>query len=177
MFSKYRHLLIPAAILASALALVAADLSGYFSPKSETSAGMAALNAGNTIKAIRNFSNAIKYCETDIHAHSLLGSAYQNYGWNDEALKEYWNTWRLAELNASNAMLNAARILAQRKDYEGASEAYRRFLLFNPESAQIWLELGKIKMAMGRQDEAKAAFSMALKYDTGAQQKPAAPEK
>jgi Flp pilus assembly protein TadD len=169
MHSKLKIYLLPLMILALALALIAIDISGSFSPKAETAAGFTALKSGNNLKAIRKLSNALKYCETDIQAHSLLGSAYQNYGWNDEALREYDNTWRLAELNASSAMLNAAHILVLRKDYESAVEAYRRCLLFKPESAEIWHELGQLKMTMGKREEALEAFNKALKFNTGVQ--------
>ena len=163
--SNWRYYLLPAAIVALALFLVVSDFGGCFSRASPVPEGQAAMANQNYVKAIRQFSEALRLCETDIAARYLLGAAYHNYGWQDEALTQYDATWNLAVNNAVRAMHSAGRIWYRRGDMTKAIACFRRALALNPASPDIWFELGTACRQAGQAEAASSAFQEAVRWE------------
>jgi Flp pilus assembly protein TadD len=157
--------LAPCSVLVFLSCLVFFGQVSWFNPPEPTLAGFRALEDGRIVDAIHRFSQAKKYCETDIEASCLLGISYQEYGWGDEALEEYGNTWKLAARNVGRAMWNAARLLREKGENENAVLHYRRALLFMPESHEIWYELGSVLEEMRQKASATAAYQEALRLN------------
>jgi Flp pilus assembly protein TadD len=158
--------LTPAAILLGATFLVVSDLRGWFVSK-PLEEGQKAMAEENYVQAIRDFSKAQRFCDNDVAARYLLGAAYHNYGWHDEALKQYETAWTLAAENGARAMHSTGRIWAQRRDWDRAASCFQRALSLKPESPDIWYELGIAQRAAGRPDAAQAAFHEAARLNPG----------
>lgn len=133
-------------------------------PKSNAK-GIEALKNENYLEAIRKFSQAQQYCETDIMARYYLGESYQRYGWDDEALDEYNVTWNLTRDFGVRAMHNAGNIWAKRGDYRRAIQCFDRALSFNQAIPSLWFDLGQVHLAMQNLKNAEYCISQAVKYD------------
>lgn len=127
--------------------------------------GMEAMKKENYSEAIRKFSQAQQYCETDIMARYNLGTAYQNYGWDDEALEEYNVTWNLTKEYGIRAMHNAGRIWFQKGNNPRAIQCFDRALTLDQAQPEIWFDLGQIHLATNNLKSAEYCFSEAVKYD------------
>ena len=159
------HYLLPSAILLVVIFLVVSNLRGWFAAPSHLADGQAAMADENFAGAINAFSAAQRWCDTDIAARYLLGAAYHNYGWHDEALDEYDATWKLAVENGTRAMHSAGRIWRMRDNRDRARQCFERALALTPASADIWYELGILHKEAGQPDAAVAAFGEALRYE------------
>jgi len=133
-------------------------------PKSNAK-GLEAFNNENYSEAIRKFSQAQQYCETDIMARFFLGAAYHNYGWNDEALQEYETTWKLTREYGIKAMHNAGRIWFKKRNMRRAIQCFDRALRLNQAQPAIWFDLGQVHLAMKNKKSAEYCISEAIKYD------------
>lgn len=123
------------------------------------------MKANNYIKAIREFSKAQHYCETDINARFQLGMAYHNYGWNDEALKQYDSTWNLAVINGGLAKYNSAKIWMQKRNPAKAVECYSQALTLLNNDARIWFDLSIAWQQLNRYKLTVVALEKAIKLD------------
>jgi len=162
--SHWRFFLFPAAILIATVLLAVSDWRGWFS-RNPARDGEKALAAGNIVWAVRDFSTAQRQCDTDIAARFGLGAAYQGCGWDDEALKQYDETWTLASLNGARAMHSAGRIWFHRGELDRATACLQRALSLLPASPDIWYELGIVHREAGRHAAALAAFQEALRLE------------
>ena len=149
-------------ILIFALVLLLTDLFGWFHPKDSFSKGKQFFEQKNYVKAVELFSQAVRSCDNDIVAHFYLGAAYHQYGWHDEALKQYQKTWNLAQ-NAVRSMHSTARIYRIRGQKDQAIIHYQKALAINPLSPDIWHELGVVFNETGNAVAAHDAFSKAIK--------------
>ncbi len=127
--------------------------------------GYEALKNDNYSEAIRKFSQAQQYCETDISARYYLGVAYHNYAWDDEALKNYDTTWNLASNYGANAMHNAGRIWLKKGNTKKAIQCFNRALSINQAMPEVWFELGTVYLIMKNAKSAESCISKAVKYD------------
>ena len=152
----------PAAIVLAAAFIVVSDLRGWFAAN-PLEDGRKAMAAENYVQAIRDFSKAQRQCDDDVAARFNLGAAYQGYGWQDEALKQYEATWRLAAENAARAMHSAGRIWYHRGDVDKAVGCFQRALALIPDSPDIWHELGVAQRQAGQAAAAAAAFREAAR--------------
>lgn len=157
--------LLPTCILLVALGLVASDLGGWFSAPAYIRDGQEAMASEDFAEAIRHFSAAQRRSETDIAARYLLGAAYHNYAWHDEALEEYNVTWNLAAENATRAMHSAGRIWYGRGEHERAALCFQRAVTLTPASPDIWFELGDLHREAGQIPEAIGALREAVRHD------------
>lgn len=157
--------LLPAIIVIAGGGVIVLNLIPTFTPKQYFADGKKAYENENYVQAIRDLAKAQQYCETDIATRFLLGAAYQNYGWNDEALSQYETTWRLAAINGGRARHKAGRILFQNRQYETAVEYYRQALTLLPDADNIWFDLGLTLQLLNRQTSAYAAFQEAFKLN------------
>lgn len=156
-------LLIPIGILALAGLIVFADLTKIVGPDKSFEEGLEAFNQGKHIEAIRKLSKANRDREGDIEARFLLGASYHNYGWHDEALKQYEDVWRICVNKIELAMRNAARIYEQRGEIDLATTSIRRALAVNPEAADLWFQLGNLLIRQKKIPEALAAVRNACR--------------
>ncbi|WP_437056772.1 tetratricopeptide repeat protein [Streptomyces sp. enrichment culture] len=65
----------------------------------------------------------------------------------------------------ANALLNAAMMQNQYKDFKGAARTYRRVLELDPDNKTAWYNLGVIAQQEGRTADARAAYDKVLKID------------
>jgi Flp pilus assembly protein TadD len=168
--NRFFQLITPVAILAVAVVLLAVNLLEMFRPPDHLKDGLAAFGRGEYARAIRDCARAVRACETDVAAHFQLGAAYHNYGWHDEALREYNATWDIGRYNCTRAMHSAARIWAQRNDVAQATEHFNRALAISPESADIWYEFGALLGNAGDTNGAVFCAQKALELVPGNQQ-------
>jgi Flp pilus assembly protein TadD len=156
---------VPILIIMAGTGMLVLNSLPRFRPPAPTLDGIRAMQENRIIDAIRSFSDAKKYCETDIEASSRLGHAYHEYGWADEALFEYENTYGLAVRNVVPAMWSAARLLREKGDLENAEIRYRRALLLAPGNHAVWRELGTLLEEMGRRESALGAYREVLRLN------------
>ena len=132
---KKSHLfyrLTPIMTILFALAITASAFWEWRAAPNSNEAGFKALNKQNYSEAIRKFSQSQQYCETDISARFYLGTAYQGYGWDDEALEEYDTAWNLSLDYGIRAMHHAGRICFQKGNNTKAIQCYDRALKLSP---------------------------------------------
>jgi len=151
-------------ILIFASILMLTDIFGWFHPDDSLTKGIQFFEQNKYVKAADNFSQAVRLCEHNILAQFYLGATYHQYGWQDEALKQYEKTWELAQ-NAVRAMHSSARIYLQRGQTEQAVIHFKKALAISPRSPDIWFELGMTFRKTGNQMLARSAFNEALKLD------------
>lgn len=154
-------------ILIAAVVMMATTAAGLWDGNIHVQKGQEALNQGNLIEAIRQFSRAQQLCETDILARHHLGEAYQLYGWHDEALSEYEKVWNLSRDLGFRAMIRTGRIHLDRGELSRAAESYERALALNPTIAPVWHELGGLYVSLENKQRAGECFTRALKLDPG----------
>ena len=153
----------PLAVLAAGLLVAAADYWEWRDVPKDMERGMAAFGRQDFAAAIRDFSKAQQHGETDILARLMLGASFHEYGWQDEALREYDTVVGLARDNGARAAHSAARIWASRRDYPNALRCFDTALRFAPDAAPIWHESGQACMAMGDAAGALRRFEQAAK--------------
>jgi|GEM_PF-7067990 len=167
---RFFQLITPVAIIIIAAVLLAVNLLEVFKPPDNLKKGISAFEHGEYAKAIRYCAKAVRQCETDIAAHFQLGAAYHNYGWHDEALKEYDAVWEIGRYNSTRAMHSSARICVQRNDIPGATEYFNRALAISPTSADIWYEYGIMLGNVGDTNRAVFCAGKALNLIPGNEQ-------
>ncbi len=167
---RFFQLITPVSIIAVAAVLLAVNLLEVFKPRDYLKKGTAAFERGEYAKAIRYCAKAVRDCETDVAAHFQLGAAYHNYGWHDEAIREYDAAWEFGRYNCTRAMHSSARICAKRNDIAGATEYFNRALAISPESADIWYEFGVMLGSVGDTNGAVFCAGKALNLMPGNEQ-------
>ena len=158
---------LPIVIVLLAVAVVVLDRLALLDPPAYTEKGAKAFEKGDMVDAIHDFAQAQKSCETDILARRMLGMAYHNYRWNDEALRQYESVWSLYAQNAAIAMRNAGRIQQERGELKKAFECYQKALAVDPAFAGGWADLAELHALAGHLDDALRAIDQAISLDPG----------
>ncbi len=157
--------LLPIVIVLIAAAVVVVDRLALLNPPACAERGMQAFNKGDMVGAIHDFAQAQKFCETDILARRMLGMAYHNYRWNDEALRQYESVWTLYAQNAALAMRNAGRIYQERGEAEKAFECYKKALAVDPNFVGVLADLAELHLKAGHTVAALRAIDEAIKLE------------
>lgn len=160
-----KNWLLPIVILLTAAAVVALDRLALLNPPANTEKGVMAFEKGDMVAAIHDFSQAQKFCETDILARRMLGMAYHNYRWNDEALRQYESVWGLAVQNAAIAMRNAGRIHQERGELEKAFECFHKALAVDPKFTGVLADLAELHAKAGHAEAAMQAIEAAISLE------------
>lgn len=123
--------------------------------------------------AIVQFDQALKV--TRDHQDALLygGVAYMNKQQYDNALKyfdreiKYYKNTAMAGANPSleQAYYYGGVAKWKKKDYKHAEEYLKNALKIKPASADTYLVLGRVLLALKSYDDAMASFQSSLKYD------------
>ena len=92
--------------------------------------------------------------------YQQLGTLYQTLGRNESALAQYRKAIAIAP--SPQALSNMGALLHAQGDFEGAVQAYRRAIELRPNSHVTHRNLGDALTRLGRPDEAREAYSLAI---------------
>ncbi|HLG16915.1 MAG TPA: tetratricopeptide repeat protein [Blastocatellia bacterium] len=130
------------------------------------------LDLGSVYRRSKRFAEARELYDrvlagdpANANAHMNLGNLYGDQGNLDAAVAEFEKHAALSddrELAARN-FLNAGFRYYDRGDYERALALYNRALQLTPDNALAFTDIGWATLALGRTQEAIAAFEKALK--------------
>jgi tetratricopeptide (TPR) repeat protein len=115
------------------------------------------------------WTHALQVTDANFLAHDNLGVELDARGRSDEALEHYRETLRLrpgdrnGTRNAANALFAKGQRLYDAGQMKSALEAFREGLTLEPDSALAYAYTGGTLAALGRDEEAMAAFDAALR--------------
>lgn len=157
------YYLTPIIVVLGLLCLLAANLLGVFDNTSHTERGYAAFTQGQYIKAIKDLSRAQQLCETDLFARYYLGAAYHEYGWHDEALRQYESVLNLTTDLGARTLHSAGRIHMYRGERSQAAGLFHQALAIQPASPDILYDLGLLSLQQKDFIVAEQWFAEAVK--------------
>jgi len=111
-------------------------------------------------KAKEAYSKAIELDPKDAGAHLRLGEVYQLSGMQDRAEIEFGIYRRL-----TSDTLREGREYYRAKKYEQAIQAFHNELALNPDSSEVYRELGFTYRLMKDYEKARAAYIKAIELD------------
>ena len=122
------------------------------------------LGKGSFTEAATQLQRIVKLNLRAFEAHLYLGNAYAGLGKTDAALGEYDAA---SQLNPALATphIEAAKVLANRKDYAAAIVRARKALDLSPQSDYASYTLGVVYRRAGRSAEAFDAFTRAVELN------------
>lgn len=96
-----------------------------------------------------------------------MGDALSRLGEGDRALDAY----RIAlqqQPSGRPALLGAARLHSQRREYPASAELLRTILRYNPADAEVWMHLGDVSVYRGDEVSARECYQRAATIDPAA---------
>lgn len=122
------------------------------------------LGKGSFAEAAAQLQRIVKLNVRAFEAHLYLGNAYSGLGKADAALGEYDAA---SQLNPALATphIEAAKVLANRKDYAAAIIRARKALELSPQSDYASYTLGVVYRRAGQSAEAADAFTRAIELN------------
>ena len=112
-------------------------------------------------KAIEKYEEALELCPNDSDLMTAIGSLYLKQNDNDKAL-EYFNEAMKIDPKYSNSLLGIASIYQYQGDFKNALLQYKISTLSNPNSAQVWNNLGLCFFVNNKNIAAQTCLKKAL---------------
>lgn len=151
-------------LLVGAYGLAAGNFAGYEPDRAKWhyERGVDYTYAGQTDRAIREYSEALRVKPDFTQAHTNLGLALMEKGRVDEAVEHFSKSLRL---NPSDewAHYGMGLALAQRGKLDEAISEYRKAIRVDPHLFTAYYELGLTLLAQGKVNDAVSQFSSALR--------------
>ncbi|MCB1009573.1 MAG: tetratricopeptide repeat protein, partial [Acidobacteria bacterium] len=123
--------------------------------------GVFLLLQGRLPEAIQSFQRAIRTSPDNTRAITNLGTAYQQLGRYDEAVREYERSIAIRPTPVALSNLGALQFALRR--FGDAAETFRRATALQPTNATVWLNLGDALRWRGDADaEARDAYRRAI---------------
>ncbi len=141
-------------------------------PASEESRQLAADNieAGNHLLERGKLAEALVAFDKALHADPASGQAFyckgcalSDLGRYREAIDAYAQSAKLAPDHAALPLFNMGNAHQELKEFDQASEAFRKVTEIDPEFADAWTNLGRLHDDQGRHAEAIKCYDEALK--------------
>lgn len=117
-------------------------------------------------EAIKEFQRAIVLEPKNPYHYYCLGDIYQALGRYDEAIASFQECIKLNPRDEDPSHRLGHLYFDQLKDYERATESFRRAIEGSPKGAYLYNDLGVSLAASGYSDEALAAFKQAKDLDS-----------
>ena len=131
------------------------------SPAPYSAMGVALVGASRYEEAVKVLSEATTRFPDNYQGYQQLGTAYQFLGETDNAVANYRKA--IAIRPSAPAYSNMGALLHLSGDYVGAVDAYQHAIEIRPNSSATRRNLGDALTRLGRQAEAKAAYSEAVR--------------
>ena len=122
---------------------------------------------GELRDAIARTREAVKLDPESTGAFTEMGDLLLRLGDPERSLNAYEIAIR-QKPTARNALVGAARVHTQRKDYPAAAERLRTVLRYNPADAEVWLNLGDVAIYRGDEVAAREYYLRAAQIDPSA---------
>lgn len=122
---------------------------------------------GELRDAIARTREAVKLDPESTDAFTEMGDLLLRFGDLDRSLSAYEIAIRQKPA-ARGALVGAARVHTQRKDYAAAAERLRAVLRYNPADAEVWMNLGDVAIYRGDEVAAREHYLRATKIDPAA---------
>lgn len=149
-----------------------ADLSPHVARGKDQAAklliqAMALREQGRDREQLARLREAVRLDPGLTSAFIEMGDALSRLGEGDRALDAY----RIAlqqQPSGRPALLGAARLHSQRREYPASAELLRTILRYNPADAEVWMHLGDVSVYRGDEVSARECYQRAATIDPAA---------